>query len=164
MFLIQKLRKQEEMLKRQIELEREVQQKKKEEDERRVSSKKGWNKLENQNPTEENDMNQTNFRTNSPPIPTMRQKETDKNDEENKTGESATQEHLIASNRFENKEKVEKVERAQNSKSPKKKRGNSSRENDAVVAQLQSMRQGLERKKKMLNEENLENDGWDALE
>ena len=152
------------MLKRQIELEREVQQKKKEEDERRVTSKKGWNKLENQRPNEENDPNKTEFRTNSPPIPTMRQKETDKNDEENKAGESAAQEHLVASNRFENKERAEKVERTQNSKSPKKKKGNSSRENDAVVAQLQSMRQGLERKKKMLTEENLESDGWDALE
>ena len=42
--MIQKLKRQEELLKRQIELENEVQQKKREDDERRLSEKKGWNK------------------------------------------------------------------------------------------------------------------------
>ena len=141
-----------------------MEQKKREEDERRLSSNKGSNKSGSHDPTGENDQNPSDFRTDSPPIPTMRPKETDKDDEENRTRgkkvEEKPLEKRIASNRFESRDGPET---SQSSKSVKN-RGSSRSESEAVVAQLQSMRQGLERKKKMLKEEDLGNEGWDDLE
>ena len=157
--MIQKLKRQEELLKRQIELEKEVQQKKSEDDEKKLSEKKGWNKPRSRKESGEKDQQESEFRTNSPPIPTMRQKETDNNDEEKKRSTKKVEgnEKKVASNRFQNSDGLE-------SNQSIKSRGNPETESAAVVAQLQTMRQGLERKKKMLKEEDVGSEGWDALE
>ena len=154
--MIQKLKRQEELLKRQIELEKEVQQKRSEDDEKKLSEKKGWNKPRSRKESREKDQQESEFRTNSPPIPTMRQKETDKNDKENKDSfkkvEQNVNENKVAANRFQNSDGLESSQSI-------KSRGNPEAESAAVVAQLQTMRQVLERKKKMLKDEDVGSEG-----
>ena len=154
--MIQKLKRQEELLKRQIELEKEVQEKRREDDEMRLSEKKGWNKPRSRKQSGEKDQQESEFRTNSPPIPTMRQKETDKNDEENKDSfkkvEQNVNENKVAANRFQSSDGLK-------SNQSIKSRGNPETESAAVVAQLQTMRQVLERKKKMLKDEDVGSEG-----
>ena len=73
----------------------------------------------------------------------MRGKENRKENEEQKKETETSQEKLVTSNRFETKSPVK-----------------SQSESAAVVAQLQTMRQGLERRKKLLKEEDLDTEEW----
>ena len=163
-FFIQKLKRQEELLKRQIELEKEVQQKKREADEIRLSEKRDWNKPRSRKQSEEREHQQPDYRTDSPPIPTMRGKENDEEkDKVTKKDEANVQEKMVTANRFDNNDGPESSQSNRTKDRSNKSRGNPQPESAAVVAQLQTMRQGLERKKKMLKEEDLGNEGWDAL-
>ena len=55
-----------------------MQQKKREADERSQSEKRGWNRLRSSKTSEEREQQEeSDFRSNSPPIPTMRGKESD---------------------------------------------------------------------------------------
>jgi hypothetical protein len=121
----------------------------------------GSNKLRSRKQSGDKYQQESEFRTNSPPIPTMRKKETDKNDEENKDSfkklEQNVNENKVAANRFQSSDGLK-------SNQSIKSRGNPETESAAVVAQLQTMRQVLERKKKMLKDEDVGSEGWDALE
>ena len=87
----------------------------------------------------------------------MRQKEFDKNDEEKNNSNKKVEgnEKKVAANRFQNSDGAESSQGNQSIKS----RGNPEAESAAVVAQLQTMRQVLERKKKMLKDEDVGSEG-----
>ena len=117
----------------------------------------GSNKLRSRKQSGEKDQQESEFRTNSPPIPLMRKKETDKNDEDNKDSFKKVEQNVNENNRFQ-------ISAGLKSSRSIKSRGNPETDSASVVTQLQTMRQGLERKKKMMKEEDVGNDGWDALE
>ena len=154
-------------MKRQIELEREMQQKKREADERRHSEKRGCNRPGSSKTSEEREQEEeSDFRSNSPPIPTMRGKESDMKEQEKETNmkdEATSQEKKVPSNRFENNDGPESSHSNQSKGRSNKSRSSSKTESAAVVAQLQTMRQGLERRKEMLKQDELGSEEWDAL-
>ena len=139
-------------------MEREVELKKKESDERRSNEKKTWNRVENNNTGDERRQGDNDYRTNSPPIPTMRQKESDDG-----VADESSQKKLIAANRFENTEKVKVDQNKGRNGVIQAQLSNSETDSAAVVAKLKTMRKGLERKKKMLKEDDPGKEGWDQL-
>ena len=113
--MFQKLKRQEELMKRQAELQKEMAAQKREAAERRLAEKRGGSEPRSRSPKDDDSPPPSgiNFRSNSPPIPTIRNRSPEK--------------------------KVEKEE---------------------VVEQLSHMRQGLERRREELEQEN---GVWDGL-
>ena len=114
-WMFQKLKRQEELMKRQAELQKEMAAQKREAAERRLAEKRGGSEPRSRSPKDDDSPPPSgiNFRSNSPPIPTIRNRSPEK--------------------------KVEKEE---------------------VVEQLSHMRQGLERRREELEQEN---GVWDGL-
>ena len=123
--MFQKLRRQEELMKRQAELQKEMAAQKREAAERRLAEKRGGSEPRSRSPKRDEDSpppSGINFRSNSPPIPTIR-------------------------NRSPEKRALEKEEVG-------------GKGGEEVVEQLSHMRQGLERKREELEQEN---GVWDGL-
>ena len=119
--MFQKLRRQEELMKRQAELQKEMAAQKREAAERRLAEKRGGTEPRPRSSRDESPPpSGMNFRSNSPPIPTIRNRSPEK--------------------------RVEKEE--------------AGKEKEEVVEQLSSMRQGLERRREELAQEN---GVWDGL-
>lgn len=132
-----KEKRQEELMKRQIELQKEMDQKKKEADEKRQSERKGSHRPRSRKPSAEpaEQPQGLNFRSDSPPIPTMRSNQGPGN--------------------------AKNVEDQETSISKQNSRTGSPR---VVVEQLQTMRQGLEKRQESLKgEDDFEAGGWDGL-
>ena len=97
----------------------------------------------------------------------MRQKESDKNDKENininQKLDGNGEDKKEAANRFDNESPII-LQSKRNKDQSVKDQGNHLTESEAVVIQLQTMRKGLERKKKMMKDEDLRTENLDALE
>jgi len=78
-----KQKRQEELMRRQVELQKEMDQKKKEEDERRFQEKRKHHRSSSRRPSAvpDNDHQETQYRSSSPPIPTMRSSQVDDQDQ-----------------------------------------------------------------------------------
>lgn len=120
-WMFQKLRRQEELMKRQAELQKEMAAQKREAAERRLAEKRGGSEPRSRTPKDESPPpSGINFRSDSPPIPTIRNRSPEKRAEKEEVG---------------GKE-------------------------EEVVEQLSHMRQGLERRREELEQEN---GVWDGL-
>ena len=93
----------------------------------------------------------------------MRGKEIDKNGQEKETVNKKDEEKKVPANRLESSDGRGSSQINQSKCRSSKSRSSSKTESASVVAQLQTMRQGLERRKEMLKEDELGTEGWDAL-
>ena len=122
-------------MRRQAELQKEMDRKKKEDDEKRFSAKRKHHRSRSRRPSAEpvEQPQGLNFRSDSPPIPTMRS---------NQTEESQNKVEANAATAI----------------------GELESDNSQVVEQLQSLRKGLEKRQESLRgEDDPGAGGWDGL-
>jgi len=131
-----KAKREEQLMRRQVEMQKEMDKQKKEAAEKKHSEKRSTNRPRSRKPSAEppEQPQGTNFRSDSPPIPTMRSNQ--KEGSEPSTDKQATG----SSDQ------------------------NAGSESPQVVEQLQTMRQGLERRQESLKgEDDFGAGGWDGL-